>query len=321
MAAAIVGYQPAANAMQAYLEPIVEARRTPLFRDHPASVLHVIKRADHRRPIRVALHELDVKTCTRSLRVADFPAVFLHVDLGDARAKHANPVIGPTVVYDVTNIEVPANEWALERVDVARRFERAEEKLVPHVLDGDDDAERFGERNHLRDLGDGALIRVGIGNLFRHHGGHEQHGAGAVGSGIAQALTQAFESRLAHTRIRIRERLHPVDRARDARDGESGRVARAQDFRLIHRGADLNAAETGVASQFEFLSDAQVVRGRAAKRIVHQPFFEVRSFPRGWGHGRLGSVFSCERERRRRPCGDCGGLKEIAADHARDWLK
>jgi len=68
----------------------------------------------------------------------------------DALAERPDPVLGPAVLDDVADVEVGLQPRALELVDVARELQRAEEEVVPDLLDGDDDLELLGEGSALR---------------------------------------------------------------------------------------------------------------------------------------------------------------------------
>jgi hypothetical protein len=61
---------------------------------------------------------------------------------------------------------VPSHKEALDRIDKLNGLAGAEEKLVPDVLDGDDDAEFFGERDGLPDFGGGAGKSVRIAGIM-----------------------------------------------------------------------------------------------------------------------------------------------------------
>src|SRR5947209_6243316 len=102
-----------------------------LFGDAPTVVADVVEGFHDGGPVIVAFEE-----------VGAFAAgVFFDVKFLDALSKDVNPMIGPADSHDVADVEMPADGWAVEFVDVTRGFERAEEKMVADVFDGDFDAE------------------------------------------------------------------------------------------------------------------------------------------------------------------------------------
>src|SRR5215472_13963723 len=76
----------------------------------------------------------------------------LDVELHDALAQRANPVLRISGDHHVTHIKVGSNPWALEIVDIPCKFERAEQKLVPDLFDADDHLQFLGHGDQLADL-------------------------------------------------------------------------------------------------------------------------------------------------------------------------
>ena len=191
---------------------VFEAGRAILLGDHPAGVADLVEGGEDLGPIAVPFKKIDSKAGAGAFFVADFAAVFLDVNLDDAWAKRANPVLGPAGVDDVADVKMPADERAFKGVDVGDSLERAEKKSVPNILDRDDDAERFGERHGFGNLGDRAGVGVGVGRFFGDDGGDEQNGTGAIRLGVAQALFETFEADFARGAT-VADFVTPISRA------------------------------------------------------------------------------------------------------------
>src|SRR5215472_13654170 len=84
-------------------------------------------------------------------------AVFLaleifEVDLDDALAERANPILRKAVKHHVAHVKPGFDPWAAELLDVRDHFEWTEEEFVPDFLDGDDHLLFLCERNQFADL-------------------------------------------------------------------------------------------------------------------------------------------------------------------------
>ena len=139
-----------------------------------------------RGPVVVALEELGIEARPLALLVRLSPAVLLDVQRRDALAQDADPLLGPSVMDQVPDIEVPAHHGALEFIDIAGGLQRAQEEIVPDVFDGNLHSQFFGQRHHLANLSLGAGVGVGITNRCIDDGGHQQHRRSAVSLGVAQ---------------------------------------------------------------------------------------------------------------------------------------
>src|SRR6185503_3761450 len=95
-----------------------------LLGDAPAVVADLVQRSHDRGPVVVAFEELNAETGARPFLVALLAAVFFDVELLDALAEDANPLFWPAVIDDVADVEVPANELAVELVNVSGGLER-----------------------------------------------------------------------------------------------------------------------------------------------------------------------------------------------------
>src|ERR1035437_137946 len=108
-----------------------------LLGDGPASVADVIHRLHDRRPIVVAFQQAHRPWSARWL-VALPANEFLDMELLNAFAQNADPLFRPAAVTEiVAHIKMPTHELALEFIHIACRLQRAEQKLVPNVFDGD----------------------------------------------------------------------------------------------------------------------------------------------------------------------------------------
>src|SRR5262249_23078080 len=105
-----------------------------LFGDRPSGVSNVIQSLHHRRPIVIALEQVDVEAFPETLVVTTLPAEFLDVQFLDSLSENSHPLLGPAVIDDVADIEMPANSRAVELIDIPRGFERAEQELIPNIL-------------------------------------------------------------------------------------------------------------------------------------------------------------------------------------------
>src|SRR5262245_32671927 len=89
---------------------------------HIALVADVGKGAAHLDPVDVAVAEI----APGEAAVRPIELEVLEVDLRDARAKRADPVLRVAVEDDVADVEVGLQPRRVELVDVARELERAE---------------------------------------------------------------------------------------------------------------------------------------------------------------------------------------------------
>src|SRR5262245_37223510 len=93
-------------------------------------------------PVDVSLTE--VLPREPSVRAIELKVLQVHFD--DARAERADPVLRIAVEDNVADVEVRLQPRRIELVDVPGEFDRAQEELVPHLLDGDDDFEILRHR-------------------------------------------------------------------------------------------------------------------------------------------------------------------------------
>src|SRR5450759_597961 len=99
------------------------------FGDEPALVADVIEGLHDSGPVAVAGEQFHVEAFPQAFLVAFGAAEFLDVDLGNAFAQNADPLFRPAVIDNVAHVKVPADARAVEFIDVARGFERAEQEL------------------------------------------------------------------------------------------------------------------------------------------------------------------------------------------------
>src|SRR5207245_10915366 len=74
------------------------------------------------------------------------------------------------------------------------RFQRAEEKLIPDVFDGDFDARFLGHRNRLANFLLRALVSIVVANRLVHDGRNQQNAGAAIGMAISQGGCKIFNS-------------------------------------------------------------------------------------------------------------------------------
>src|SRR6267378_8089902 len=87
------------------------------------------------------------------------------VDLDDAFAQRANPILGIPVQHDIADIKPGLHPRAVKLAEVLDHFERAEQELVPYFFDGDDDLQLLCDRHKLANLCLRARPRIAIGCL------------------------------------------------------------------------------------------------------------------------------------------------------------
>ena len=119
----------------------------------------------------------------------------LEVHLGDAGPERADPVLRVAVEHDVADVEVRLQPWRVELVDVAGELQRAQEELVPDLLDGDDHLQLARQRQ--QPLSNHALRtrpRVLVRRRRVDDGRHQQHGIGAPQRRVAQRRLHAGDA-------------------------------------------------------------------------------------------------------------------------------
>ena len=90
------------------------------FEDAPACVADLVERFHRRRPVVVAFAEFDLKAFAQAFGVALFAAEFLDVQIEDARAEDAHPMLRPAVGHEIAEIEMPADPRAADLIDETR---------------------------------------------------------------------------------------------------------------------------------------------------------------------------------------------------------
>src|SRR6266567_600661 len=149
----------------------------------------------HYRPVYIAVAEINPG-------VSVFPAFeIFEVDLHDPLAKRSNPVLRVAVEQHVADVEPRFDPRAVELVDVAGHFERAQEELVPDFLDGDHDFQIFGKRNKFADLLLRARPSVAIRGLRIHDGGNEQNRIRTPELSVMQGCAHSREALFQHSRV------------------------------------------------------------------------------------------------------------------------
>src|SRR5205823_13227624 len=103
----------------------------------------------------------------------------------DAFAENANPVLGPTEVDHVTDIEMPADPGAVEFVHITGGLNGAEKEMIPDIFDGNFHSEFLGQGDCFADLGLRALVGVGVRNVPVDHSRYKQNRTCAVTFGVA----------------------------------------------------------------------------------------------------------------------------------------
>ena len=261
-------------------------------------ITNLVDGLHHRRPVVIALEELGVEAGPLALLVGLGAAVLLDVQRSDALAQDTNPLLGPSVVDQVPHIEVPAHHGALEFIDVAGGLERAEEKIVPDVLNSDLHAQFLGQRHHLADLGLGPGVGVGVANGGTDHRRHQQHRRSTVGLGVTQRQLEPFHPDLADSRIWVGQRLGPVRVAAHRTRLETGGLQGGVHLGIVHATHRLDSIEACGLDGFHFLHH----RARNPNGAPHDPLEDLA----------LGGGL---REGGQRSSEEGSGLKKMTAIH------
>src|SRR5262249_9820134 len=135
------------------LRDVREIRRVSgghLCRDVPA-VMDVVERAPDFGPVDGSLAD----PLPREFAVRPGEVEVLQVHLEDAVGERADPVLRERIEDDVPHVEVRLDPGGVELVDVTRELQRAEEELVPDLLDRDRDFQVTRDRHQA--LADDAL--------------------------------------------------------------------------------------------------------------------------------------------------------------------
>ena len=109
------------------------------------------------------------------------------------------------------DIEVPADPFAVDGVEVLHGLLGGDDKLVPDVLDGDFYAEVLCHRNRFFDFCDRAIEALLVSRALAHVARHQQHTRRAVGVCVVQTVHKPVEAEFTRRFIRRGEWLHPVD--------------------------------------------------------------------------------------------------------------
>src|SRR5262249_59423772 len=99
----------------------------------------------------------------------------LEVQLDDVAAGNVDPSLG-LAEDDVADIEIEPHERGIERIDIARAIEWAEQKTVPDILHRQHDAQplRFGQ-DRAADHVAGARIDLAVGSIRPDHARNEKN--------------------------------------------------------------------------------------------------------------------------------------------------
>src|SRR5690625_1268787 len=103
-------------------------------------------------PFVVTLHQIHTETCPEALIIALAAAELLDVDHGDPFPEDADPLLWPSVVEDVSDVEIPADLRSTELIHILYGFHRTEQKMIPHILDSYSHSKLLGKRDHFADF-------------------------------------------------------------------------------------------------------------------------------------------------------------------------
>jgi hypothetical protein len=145
----------------------------------------------------------------------------------------------------VPDVEVPADPWAVDGVEIILGLLRLHDEIVPHVLDGNFHAGFLAERNSFANFRDGAVPAFLERGSVARDPGHEQDRSRAVALGIANRLLQRGLSLGAYFLVGRRKGFAPMPASTDARGLQPGLFESAHDFVLVHVAVRLDAFEAG----------------------------------------------------------------------------
>src|ERR1035441_6887355 len=234
-----------------------------------------------------ALEVLDRKAGIEALLAHLLATELLDMQLLNARAQDANPLLRPPEVNGVADVELPARGGAVQFIHKAGGFERAEQEMVPDILEGHLRAQFLGERHGFAERFLCALVSGGVGDLLADAAGHDQDGRGAVTLGVPQGLLDALDRLVAFRGVRLGNAAR-VLAATDAGNGQAGGVARAQDFILAQVAVRFDAVEAGGLGGLELLQDCLAWRRGIPDALLQVAFHGRFRRPVSWRGGRRG---------------------------------
>src|SRR5678816_1793668 len=128
----------------------------------------------------------------------------------DAFSKKVDPSFCRSDATCVADVEVPADPFAIDRVQIIDGLLRGHDEVVSDVFDGDFHTGVPGDWDCLLNFHDGTLKTLLVSHAVAGDTGNQQHTRSAVGLRILQALHEAIETDLARRFVRRGKRLEPV---------------------------------------------------------------------------------------------------------------
>src|SRR5690606_5086246 len=156
----------------------------------------------HGRPVVLVFTNLCLEAFPRAAGVPERPAIPLDVELQNAVTEHFNPVLGPAVVDDVANVEIPPDPRTLKLVDVPRGLQRAKKEVVPDVFDRNLYSFLLGQRKNLADLHLRPFIGIVVRDLLVHHRGYKKYGRSPVSLGVVERRFESSDAFRTDSRVR-----------------------------------------------------------------------------------------------------------------------
>ena len=199
------------------------------------------------------LAELHPEPGIRPLLVLQLAAVLFDVELLDPGTERFDPLLGPAKADHVADVEIDAHQRTLQLVDEPSRLDRAQQEVVPDVLDQDLDAQVLGQRQAFADLGLRPLVGVLVGHLLVADARYQQRAGCTVGLGVPDRPQETLAALGTNLFVLVRKRLAPVVVTHDAMDNQARLVPCPVHLVVIQPNVDVDTGETLVQQQAELL--------------------------------------------------------------------
>src|SRR6266550_270577 len=222
-----------------------------------ARIAYIGESLPHRSPIYIPVTQVHPG-------VPVFPAFeIFEVNLDDAFAESMNPVLRIPIKQHVTHVEPSFYPRALRFTNVVGHLERAQEKLVPNFLDGDNNSQFLGKWNQRANLFLRTRPGIMVGRLRIHYRRDEQHCIRTPELGVVQRSAHSREALLHDRAVARRQWIFPMIHVHHGVDADVRRLSGFLDFldlALVRLRWHLRDFEADVSRQFEAVADAQLCR-------------------------------------------------------------
>ena len=132
------------------------------------------------------------------------------MDLDDALAESSDPVLSIPVENDIADVEICLEPRTFELIDVTGEFQRAQQELIPYVLDRDNNIEFLGQGQEFADMLLRAFVGVAVSDVFVKIGRNEQDRVGAQRFCASQCCFHALKPLFDHLGIWVGKGCSPA---------------------------------------------------------------------------------------------------------------